>query len=678
MQKIRSFVSSTPFFLAIITLISYGLLIPWLGFYWDDWPFAFLAHNYGPAELIRAFAPFRPFLGPIFFITFSFLGTSPLAWQIFGLLIRFLLAISLWWSLRQVWPYHKHEVLTAVLIFLVFPGFSQQWVALTHTNQEMIPLIAYLLSIGFTARAIKNSTHRLRNTILSLLFQIIGLFATEYFFGYEFIRLAIIFLLVKPSRFIEKLFKILRTWLPYATIWVANGIWLFIYYRSGRYDSYDVHGSGIFDQQFLQVFIQLFTEIFHSLTTAVITSWSKAISLFDLPLQSASFVLTLLIVIISFVIILDFYKRVSLTSDSETSDKWAGDAILLGLVGILAGRIPSFVAGLPFEVRFDYDRFFLSIMLGASLFITGIMFYFLKSGKRQLYVTSLLIALAIGGQFLFANEYRRDAQNQKYLFTQLIWRAPGIKPGTILLTDKINAIPHVSDLGLTGPLNWVYNPKLADRNLPYILLYTDIRLETKQLPGLGLDKQVVVDYRTTRFEGNTSDTLVFYYPEVGCIKVVDPTNDVMLQEGILPISLKKAVRLSNLSLINPSAEPPVLPKNLFGKPLEFDWCYYYQKAELSRQEDNWSQIIQLAKIANNAGLEPDDPFEWIPFIEAYFNSNRIEEASSLLSHVFNTKQNTQISACPFLIHLQKQILTNTQTEFIEEQLQLYNCVKDEN
>lgn len=677
MQKIRSFVSSTPFFLAVITLISYGLLIPWLGFYWDDWPFAFLAHNYGPAELIRAFAPFRPFLGPIFFVTFSLLGTSTLAWQIFGLLIRFILAISLWWSLRQVWPHRKHEVLTIVLIFLVFPGFSQQWVSLTHTNQEMIPLIAYLLSFGFTVRAIKEIKHRMRNIVFSLLFQFVGLFATEYYFGYEFIRLVIIYLMVEPSRLIKRLQNALRNWLPNAILWIANGTWLFVYYRSGRYDSYDIQGSAIFNQAPIQFILQLINEIFHSLSTAVIASWSKALSVFQLPLQSTSFLLTFVIVVISFAILLIYHRRVIPSPAIETGDKWAGEAILLGVVGILAGRIPSFAAGLPFEVRFDYDRFFLSIMLGASIFIVGMLFYFLKSGKRQLYVTSLLIALAMGGQFMYANEYRRDAQNQKNLFTQLTWRAPGIKPGTILLTDRINAIPHVSDLGLTGPLNWVYSPNLADRNLPYVLLYTDIRLGTLQLPGLGLNKSVEVDYRTTRFEGNTSDILVFYYPEIGCIKVVDPSNSVLLQEGVLPFNLEKAVRLSNLSRIEPSAEPPALPKNLFGKPIEPNWCYYYQKAELLRQDHNWPQIIQLAKNAKKAGFKPDDPLEWLPFIEAYFNNNDIEQASALLSRVFKTKQNTQISACPFLWHLQNQDIKAPQRDFIKEQLQQYFCGQDE-
>ena len=71
---------SVPILLALVTLLSYGLLITRLGFYWDDWAFAFLSHFYGPAELIRAFAGYRPFLGPFFFLTTSLFDSHPLLW----------------------------------------------------------------------------------------------------------------------------------------------------------------------------------------------------------------------------------------------------------------------------------------------------------------------------------------------------------------------------------------------------------------------------------------------------------------------------------------------------------------------------------------------------------------------------------------------------------------------
>src|SRR6266436_6587989 len=91
MKNIHFNVKSVPVLFFILTIVTYGLLIPWIGFYWDDWNFAWLSHFLGSGEFIPAFQPFRPFLGPIFAATTSIFHESPLAWQIFGLLIRFLI-----------------------------------------------------------------------------------------------------------------------------------------------------------------------------------------------------------------------------------------------------------------------------------------------------------------------------------------------------------------------------------------------------------------------------------------------------------------------------------------------------------------------------------------------------------------------------------------------------------
>jgi len=67
----RSPSKGIPLAIFLLTLLTYGTMLPWTGFYWDDWPFAWIAEFLGPAEFIPAFAPFRPFLGPIFFGTTS-------------------------------------------------------------------------------------------------------------------------------------------------------------------------------------------------------------------------------------------------------------------------------------------------------------------------------------------------------------------------------------------------------------------------------------------------------------------------------------------------------------------------------------------------------------------------------------------------------------------------------
>jgi hypothetical protein len=158
MKANRGFERSIPLLFLIVTVAAYGLLLPLTGFYWDDWPFAWIAKFLGPQEFIPAFAQVRPFLGPIFFVTTSLVPPVPLYWQIFALIIRFISALSVWFALNHVWPGHKRQILIASLLFLVFPGYSQHWVAFTHINQEWIPFIFYLLSFGFTARALRSQS----------------------------------------------------------------------------------------------------------------------------------------------------------------------------------------------------------------------------------------------------------------------------------------------------------------------------------------------------------------------------------------------------------------------------------------------------------------------------------------------------------------------------------------
>jgi hypothetical protein len=106
---------STPLLFAIITILAYGLLLPFTGFYWDDWPFAWIAHFLGPEEFIPAFESFRPFLGPIFFLTTSLIPTEPIYWQIFMLVIRFCGTFSLV-HIQKVW--HHPGSIAASFLFL--------------------------------------------------------------------------------------------------------------------------------------------------------------------------------------------------------------------------------------------------------------------------------------------------------------------------------------------------------------------------------------------------------------------------------------------------------------------------------------------------------------------------------------------------------------------------------
>jgi len=77
-----------PLVLLVVAILAFGLLIPWLGFYWDDWPKAWFLHLLGPTGFDEVYGADRPNLAWTYLITTSILGESPIAWQIFGLLTR--------------------------------------------------------------------------------------------------------------------------------------------------------------------------------------------------------------------------------------------------------------------------------------------------------------------------------------------------------------------------------------------------------------------------------------------------------------------------------------------------------------------------------------------------------------------------------------------------------------
>ena len=69
-----------------LTVLAHGLLIPWLGFYWDDLPKSWFLHLFGPMGFWKVYQVDRPFLPWIYMLTTPILGVTPLGWQILGLL----------------------------------------------------------------------------------------------------------------------------------------------------------------------------------------------------------------------------------------------------------------------------------------------------------------------------------------------------------------------------------------------------------------------------------------------------------------------------------------------------------------------------------------------------------------------------------------------------------------
>jgi hypothetical protein len=616
---------SIPIAFAIITIAAYGLLLPVTGFYWDDWPFAWIARFLGSAEFIPAFRGFRPFLGPIFFLTTSLLPPDPQLWQVFGLLIRFCSALSVWFALRVVWPQRQRQALMASLLFLVFPGYSQQWVALTHINQEWIPFICYLVSFGLTARALRTPKHRGTLSLVALLLMLPGLLPTEYFIGLEPMRLMFVWVIlgetIQDRR--RRLAGALRIGAPYLLLWLLDLAWLLYYYRSGLYISYDLTASAT-----TPAFGQIAAVFGDALWKAGLFVWIQILPLLMRSITTPTSLLTLGLIGISFTAAVLYLRQLDNPlwrgaaeipeprAASTRVSSFALQSMFIGAAGILLGRTPSFGAGLPLTLQSSFDRLMISMMFGASLLIVGLIEFVLRDDRRRDLAVAALLSLAIGQQFFNANIFRRDWQRQQEIYWQFAWRMPGIEPGTAVITQQM-PLDYETDLSMTAALNWIYAPETRPTELAYALIYSEKRLGGVVLPNLDAGSPIQMPFRTVAFSGNTSKAIVIYVPQTGCLRVLDPQLGDEETYSRFPDSVVAPIPLSDPGRILAGANPPVLPDPPFeSEPSHRSWCYFYEKAELARQAERWDDIVTLQSQAQQIGLTPSDPIEWLPFLEA--------------------------------------------------------------
>ncbi len=682
MKTIRFSERSIPLFFLTITIAAYGLLLPLTGFYWDDLPFAWIAKFLGPREFIPAFAKVRPFLGPIFFVTTSLIPPVPLYWQVFAIIIRFLSGLAAWFALNQVWPRHKRQTLVASLLFLVFPGYSQHWVAFTHINQEWIPFIFYLLSFGFSARALRNwsviarrseattkqsqltgnheiasggpstslrsapSAGTLQNqrprddrldTLYALLLLIAGVFPTEYFVSIEPMRFLFIWVIVSEGvsglgrRFIGSLKRLM----PYLLVWLANGAWLAYFYTIGGYDSYDVE---VVKQPLSAV--RIFSTTGEAIWKAGFYVWVQVLALVSKALTAPTTLATFGLIVVAFILVVFYWRKLNL-AEAETGT-FAPAAIVIGLAGILLGRIPSFAAGLPLTLQSSYDRFMVSMMLGGSLFAAGCIELFVRNPRIKTYAFALLIALGIGQQFFNANIFRRDWAKQQEIYWQLAWRIPAMKPNTALLTDQL-PIDYETDLSFTAPINWMYAPNYAGGDLPYALFYTEKRLGGVSLPSFSANTEISLPIRRVSFHGSSSQALTIYMPRNGCLRVLDPARGDEVTYGRQSRFLVEAIPLSDPANIIVDADQTVqLP---FLSEPEHAWCYYFAKAELARQRGDWARVIELIEQAKALGYGPEDPFEWLTYVEAQARMGDIEAAEKISKQAFKQDNGIRKGLC---------------------------------
>jgi hypothetical protein len=276
---------------------------------------------------------------------------------------------------------------------------------------------------------------------------------------------------------------------------------------------------------------------------------------------------------------------------------------------------------------------------------------FIKHHRPRVIILSALIALGIGQQFFNANIFRRDWQQQGKIYWQMAWRMPALEANTLLLTHQM-PIDYETDNSFTAPINWMYAPNYTRADLPYMLLYTEKRIGGGTLPALEKGISIIYPYRTVEFKSSTSNAVVIYMPQNGCLRVLDPKRGDLEIYSNLPDSLTNAIPLSDTSriIVDPSqpARPPFFPEPEHG------WCYYFAKAALANQQSDYETSAMLANEALSFKLQPEDPREWLVFVEAYAMSGEIAQAEEISNALLLEDEKALKAVCTVWEQMQAQ------------------------
>jgi hypothetical protein len=669
--------------LLVLCALSFGPLIFSLGLYWDDWPSLWFLHFFGPGVFPRAFAADRPVQGWLFVLTTSLVGESLLAWQVFGILTRWLSGLALGWLLISLWPERKAQCLWVTVLFLLYPGFMQQYIPITYGHQFLI-LSLFLLSQALMVWSVRKAWLYGLLTLASLLTAVLTMFALEYFYGLELLRPVFIFLALgdvpqavglfrranvdqavsltpagqartsSPLR--RRLWLAFRLWLPYLVVDALFLAW--------RLTHSTPRGEvTLFNNLRLNpsaALADLVRTIVYDIYESALVAWARIFTYLNFGALKLSLVLAYLAVaILSALLVFLLLKlaqaaqnNVPVASASPSRMPWGLQALLVGLYALLIAGWPVWVTDLRLELAVPWDRFTQLLMLGACLALVGLLDWLIRPYLPKIILVSLLAGLAAGAQFHYAFAYRLEWNAEKQFFWQFAWRVPALQPGTLLLSSNLPFFIS-TDNSLTAAFNWIYAPDLKTSQMPFLMYDLYARLGNR-LPGLSRGIPIHQEYRATEFDGSTSQALLFYYNPPRCLKLLDYTADSVYPNK--PDIIAQALPLSRLELILPGAPASPRMPALFGPEPPHDWCYYFERIELAVQLQQWDQAAGLADQAlqTKPQLNHGNATELLPLVTAYARVGRYDRAVELSQQAVKLSDKLSYALCDLWFRLGKQ------------------------
>ena len=601
-----------PLLLLVVMACTYAVQLPRYGFYLDDWV-SVAAYDQGGEEGLLAFGinDSRPFAAWVTAKFFALLGTGIIRWQIITLFWRYAAALTCFCLLSRVWPQAKLADGFIALFFGVFPYFKHQAICIAYfmiLMQYFVVLLSFLLTVLALQTGSRGTKAAL--FLLSYLTSLFHLACLEYYLSLEAVRLLLIFFVLKKrdgKDFLRTAKKAVLTYIPYALILIFILGYRFVYIPSL---SPDVRTVNLFSKyQGLNIILHFIGLFLQYLTEALLGVWYRSInpSGLDLTIRNTQFAFGMGILVSAAVF---FLLRKVRSGKSGTDQSAHYEMLFLGAAAMMLGFLPGIAIDIsPASESVYHDRYLLPSFFGIAVFsVTWVICMFQKDVVRNI-LLSAMIAVAVFFQIQNAYWYRYSWKNQQQFQWQLKERVPDLAENTAVVSDGVTA-GFMGGWADGSMLLEMYGKHNGINPTPY--WYFNVG-EDNFLSVIGTDEPLYIKSKMYEFTTDSENILLVTKPEYGrCAWVLDEAD---IDNPLLPAEMRRYLPYQNKSRIIPDSDHR-MPESIFGKDGPHDWCYYFEKADLAFDLQNYEEAVRLFEEFTADGIRFGNAVEMRPFIKS--------------------------------------------------------------
>lgn len=622
----KRIVTNQAFLLLLACLLPVALLIGQQGFYWDDWCQLFLHTKYGDGAFWQYFSYDRPGSAWTDILFFPICGDSPLRWHLLTLGLKYCSVVLFLAILRTCFPSKPRLNFIAALLTAVCPLFSQQFISIAY-SQHYTDLVLFLLSVLLLLRSVlsENNLRKVLLSLFSLLAMVGHLTVTEYFVPQELLKLPLLWIVFSRIAPAKRLTETIKHWAAHFALLLVYCVLRLNIIRF--FPAYSADEPELLLSLKANPFSAIRMLIRNAAADTLYPFTGFISKLFDFDLLNITTGRSLLCLGIAFIFALAVCFGIRHSGMIDEEQHHTLRLVFLGFCGIILGIAPFWVINETYLLSDDMphaDRCFMAALPWFCLILSAVLCFLFNESSKPAVGTALVVFLFTNGLFTANREAVDLTAEQNHFYHQLAERIPGIEDGTAIVDSAI-IFPEQGNFSTASALNVLYpNGIRANGDVPIWVFSYDTRKYSEH-GGFHVQKrmwrmnQPPTDYIYIDHDNHFANCVWVFTPED-----TDNPHVSELQKGW--------IENTNLSRINTDA---VLTPNstIFGSE-EKNWCWYYQKASLLRQKEQWEDLAALAEEALAAGYSPTDsransPFEWWPFVEGLYRSGKTEEAQNL-------------------------------------------------